>query len=166
MNAGPAVGVESWASVHAEQRRHFAGHGVAWVDDLRASGLEHFKSVGFPTPRDEAWKYTNVAPVARRALASVSAIDPTRLQKAIDAASKGLESCQLIVFVNGVIDRARSDLGGEHEVVSLASALEADPECLSGYLGQGADYRRNGFELGAGTRSRAGEARSGRFLSN
>ncbi len=34
------------------------------VRELREQALAHFHAVGFPTPREEDWKYTNVAPLA------------------------------------------------------------------------------------------------------
>ena len=35
------------------------------VRKLREQALAHFESVGFPTPKQEDWKYTNVAPLAK-----------------------------------------------------------------------------------------------------
>ena len=37
----------------------------SFVADLRAKGLARFEEVGFPTRRDEAWRQTNVAPIAK-----------------------------------------------------------------------------------------------------
>ena len=34
----------------------------AWLTELRSRAFDHFIRVGFPTVRDEDWKYTNVAP--------------------------------------------------------------------------------------------------------
>ena len=39
--------------------------GRSWTREARAKALESFLEKGFPTPRDEEWKYTNVAPIAR-----------------------------------------------------------------------------------------------------
>src|ERR1700761_5683412 len=36
-----------------------------WVQALRASAFERFATLGFPTTRDEEWRFTNVAPIAR-----------------------------------------------------------------------------------------------------
>jgi Fe-S cluster assembly protein SufD len=33
-----------------------------WLSALREDALRHFAEVGYPTPRDEAWRYTNLAP--------------------------------------------------------------------------------------------------------
>ena len=36
-----------------------------WLARARAAALERFEGLGFPTTREEDWKYTNVAPLAR-----------------------------------------------------------------------------------------------------
>jgi Fe-S cluster assembly protein SufD len=36
-----------------------------WVQALRAAAFERFAELGFPTTRDEEWRFTNVAPIAR-----------------------------------------------------------------------------------------------------
>ena len=52
---------------YAEQYANFAGSGPEWLRGLRRKGFDNFSRLGFPTARrgNEAWKYTNVAPVAR-----------------------------------------------------------------------------------------------------
>src|SRR5688572_33311430 len=37
----------------------------AWLASLRKSGMERFAEAGFPTIRDEDWRFTNVAPIAK-----------------------------------------------------------------------------------------------------
>ena len=36
-----------------------------WIQKLRENAFERFAQVGFPTTRDEEWRFTNVAPIAR-----------------------------------------------------------------------------------------------------
>jgi len=36
-----------------------------WLDKLRESAFARFAKLGFPTTRDEEWRFTNVAPIAR-----------------------------------------------------------------------------------------------------
>src|SRR5712692_11457663 len=38
----------------------------SWLRNLRRKGIEHFADAGFPTTRDEDWKFTSVAPIADR----------------------------------------------------------------------------------------------------
>ena len=37
---------------------------------VRRAAFQHFQEIGFPTPKQEEWKYTNVAPIARREFVS------------------------------------------------------------------------------------------------
>jgi Fe-S cluster assembly protein SufD len=57
-------------SVYAEAFREFEGGRTgepSWVARLRAGAFGRFEELGFPTTDEEDWKYTNVAPVARKA---------------------------------------------------------------------------------------------------
>ena len=36
-----------------------------WIQQLREEAFQRFSEVGFPTTRDEEWRFTNVAPIAR-----------------------------------------------------------------------------------------------------
>ena len=38
--------------------------GPRWLQDLRDRGAARFSALGFPTVRDEEWRFTNVAPIA------------------------------------------------------------------------------------------------------
>ena len=38
----------------------------SWLRNLRRKGIEHFADAGFPTTRDEEWKFTSVASIAER----------------------------------------------------------------------------------------------------
>src|SRR5215471_11727817 len=44
---------------------------AAWLRTAREEAFRKFERVGFPTVRDEDWKYTNLAPVARGQFAPV-----------------------------------------------------------------------------------------------
>ena len=39
--------------------------GASWIKRLRENAMDRFKQVGFPSVKEEEWKYTNVAPIAR-----------------------------------------------------------------------------------------------------
>src|SRR6266436_102017 len=36
-----------------------------WLREIREAASERFAELGFPTTRDEDWRFTNVAPLAR-----------------------------------------------------------------------------------------------------
>src|SRR3954447_1787891 len=37
----------------------------SWVSSLRKAGISRFAEFGFPTVKDENWRFTNVAPIAK-----------------------------------------------------------------------------------------------------
>ncbi|MDQ6652001.1 MAG: hypothetical protein M3Y84_04565, partial [Acidobacteriota bacterium] len=37
---------------------------VSWLAHLRESAMDRFAELGFPSVKEEEWKYTNVAPIA------------------------------------------------------------------------------------------------------
>src|SRR5580765_711221 len=42
-----------------------AGKHPSWLFPIRKAGISRFAELGFPTLRDEDWRFTNVAPIAR-----------------------------------------------------------------------------------------------------
>ncbi len=44
--------------------------GPDWLNRLRASAFARFEEMGFPTPHDEAWRYTGIQPITGTAWAS------------------------------------------------------------------------------------------------
>ncbi len=48
-------------------------NGGAWVGDLRRRAMDRFRSLGFPTTRDEEWKYTSLDALRRACLRTVDA---------------------------------------------------------------------------------------------
>ena len=42
-----------------------AGRHPSWVFPLRKAGIARFAELGFPTLKDEDWRFTNVAPIAK-----------------------------------------------------------------------------------------------------
>ena len=60
-----------------EQFERFAkpriGREPAWLNALRKAGISRFAETGFPTTRDEDWRFTNVAPLAKLPMAPAEA---------------------------------------------------------------------------------------------
>ncbi len=107
-------------------RDRLPGGRLPWLATLRAQAAEAFRAQGFPTRRVEAWKYTDLAPVAEAGFDEPL----TPMDDAMDLppAQAGARA----VFVDG---RFRADLssldGLPFEVSSVARHLDA----LDGRLG-------------------------------
>jgi Fe-S cluster assembly protein SufD len=98
---------EHYLAEHARVAARLPGDG--WLRAARAEALRHFAEAGFPTPREEDWKYTDLRALDR--LRPVLA-QPLELDRsAIHAlCPTGLEAHRL-VFVNGFYAPALSDIG-------------------------------------------------------
>ena len=99
--------------------------------------MERFHEMGFPTVRDEAWKYTNVAPIRKVPFEPAPETGPTAAPRIPDDLREG-EEIQ-IVFVNGRFSRALSSAATRRdglEVKSLKQVLAERPEWAEPYLGR------------------------------
>jgi Fe-S cluster assembly protein SufD len=123
------------------------GNAPSWLRARRAQGLTRFLDEGFPTPRLEDWKYTNVAALARHAFrpVPVPVITPA-LRAAIDAARVG--SGHELVFVDGhyVPALSANDTGQPGlTVVSLRDAVTGRRDQVETHLGHYAAKAAHGF---------------------
>lgn len=128
----PAPTLPEWIEAAAA-----ASAGPDWLAERRRDGLQQFAAAGFPTRRDEDWKYTDLKLVARRSFDAglAAALD--------DPGIAGLD-CPALVFVNGRLVAA-GDLPGGATVLPLAQALgEGHPACRE-LLGRIADPARHRF---------------------
>ncbi len=116
----------------------------AWVDALRRTGFEHFSATGFPGKRDERWRYTDVKALARGEFPP--ALAPGEQPEELALPFPEL-ACPRLVFIDGVLDTARSDLDALPEgldVRALDQALAEDDDALAERL-QHRDTERDGF---------------------
>lgn len=106
-----------------------------WTAGLRKSGIDRFGALGFPTTRNEAWKYTNMVPFARGGfrVARTAASAPV----GAGAAWALDEGCRLVI-VDGHFDKAASRLGGLPagvRLLPLGAALAEHRELVEPLLG-------------------------------
>ena len=114
------------------------GHGVPWVRKAREQALERFRALGFPTLRDEDWKYTSVALIEKRHFAPTAGT-PEAVPEEVLAAHRFPDlDADVLVFVGGRFAPQLSRLGRLPEgamVCSLAELLERGAEPLIPYFG-------------------------------
>jgi Fe-S cluster assembly protein SufD len=69
--------------------RHAERHEGAepWLVKLREAAFARFAQLGFPTTRNEEWRFTNVAPIARTAFRHGHAVTLTTMPSAIEELS-------------------------------------------------------------------------------
>lgn len=113
------------------------GDGTDWLDRLRAEARDAYRRDGLPTPRTEAWKYTNLRRLARIGFVPEEAGNTLDLAAIPDGIAV-LDDAYTAVFVNGRFSSALSsleDLPNGVEAVSLAKKLTDDPASLEGQFG-------------------------------
>jgi Fe-S cluster assembly protein SufD len=125
-----------------------AGNGAGWLRSIRRGAIARFSELGFPTPREEDWRFTNVAAIAETSFSlprdgrvelGPQALEPFRFSGSV---------CSQLVFVNGRYAPAISWLRPLSEGVqigSLAQTLTDAPGLLEPYLARYADYQHDGF---------------------
>ncbi len=114
------------------------GHALPWLQNLREEGIRRFNELGFPTPKVESWKYTNLRALER------TVFHPATEHTAgvsIDSVPSliGEKAGHRAVFVNGRFRDELSNLGTlpkGAEVMSFAEALKRDPQFLGSRVDQ------------------------------
>ena len=119
-----------------------------WIQDLRQQALTSFARLGFPTQRQEDWKYTSLRSIERNSFAfpAQSCIGLIEDDLA-DVLMLDLDSHRL-TFVNGVYTPQLSKPGNPPQgvsLVSLAKQLDDDAEHLQTHLANCAPHDFNGF---------------------
>jgi Fe-S cluster assembly protein SufD len=122
------------------------GRGLAWLQEQRSRALSQFSADGFPSPREEEWKYTNVAPIERvlfRPQWSASGpVDAELLNR------YRLADAFTLVFVDGRFDAGSSNLAALPAgvvIAPLSEALERHPELVRSRFGRCLEGETHGF---------------------
>jgi Fe-S cluster assembly protein SufD len=138
---------ETYLDTMGAAEKELAG-APSWLRELRRGGAARFAEVGFPTTREEAWKYTDVTPIVQAgfkpAARGVNGVDPARLE---GFWFENLPSHRL-VFVNGHYSEKLSTPGAWPKgvtVMGLAEALRDQAHRLEPYLGHYVPEKIHGF---------------------
>jgi Fe-S cluster assembly protein SufD len=123
--------------------------GPAWLQAIRERALSVFTARGFPTTKDEEWRFTNVAPVAERVFGRADARAAGGLTPAVvDAAAIGAAGAARAVCVDGRYVAALSEgaaLPHGVEVRSLREVLASEPDRLEPWLARVAAFDGHAF---------------------
>src|ERR1044071_5779483 len=136
-------------NIYADAFREFVSGRTgepSWVARLREGAFERFEETGFPTTDEEDWKYTNVAPVARKSFRTPverAELESAAVERFVSAEARRSR----LVFVDGVYSPEHSSLEGipsQVLVEELGAALAGEHgEVLWNHLarlsGEGSD---------------------------
>ena len=121
----------------------------AWLSSKRREAMDAFKQLGFPTTRDEEWKYTDITLVAN--LAATPIFRPDLNGNAPHIAAKlpfGELAGHRLTFVNGHFAPELSnikELPAGATIKTMARALEEDGELLAQHFGRHLDWENETF---------------------
>jgi len=120
-----------------------------WLMNIRKSGLARFSENGFPTLRDEDWKYTNIKAIAELPFKPVTEL-PASLPTAADLEKfHFLKASQtLLVFVDGQFAPTLSKLPPAQKgvlITTIKEALTKMPELIEQKLSKLSTVDANGF---------------------
>ncbi len=128
------------------------GQNLPWLSQLRKDGLNKFLANGFPSPREEEWRYTNVSAIEKKLFTPVLGFVSTPANVYdIDAdwlKSQQLENAWSVVLVNGYFSAELSildDLPDGVIIMSMGAALMSLPDRLQPYFSQAVQSNKHGF---------------------
>jgi Fe-S cluster assembly protein SufD len=119
--------------------------GSRWLQDLRDHAASRFVELGFPTTRDEEWRFTNVSPIAST---EFRLAPPSKLNAEMLDAFLYADAAFRLVVVNGRFSPELSRTSGLPAGLkfgSLATAVTEQADVVGRYLGQLADPNARAF---------------------
>jgi Fe-S cluster assembly protein SufD len=124
------------------------GQALPWLQELRVGALTQFSAQGFPSLREEEWRYTNVSAIEKKLFVPMLEFVGNK-----DACNAPLQSYQLqdawsVVLVDGHFSAELSVLEGLPEtvsVMSMADALAKQPDMLEKYINRAVNNDEHSF---------------------
>ena len=119
----------------------------AWLRDLRDNAFVRFSKVGFPTSRDEDWRFTNLAAFVRTPFRLAQRRE-VRITDSDLGAWRLKDAAAQIVFVDGHFEPALSKLNPLPkgvEIDGLKQAIANQEQTVSDHLGRYLDIERDPF---------------------
>ena len=137
-------GTDWYQSRFADFEQNLNGEAQSPVHQLRRDAIAHFTATGFPTNRDEEWRFTNIAPLTR--------IDFELAAKTDEPATANIAPLRYglpgPVFVDGHFSPSLSQLDALPQgvvVKNLRTAFLEDADLVSRYIGQDAMSKEQAF---------------------
>jgi Fe-S cluster assembly protein SufD len=119
----------------------------AWLRGLREDAFSRFCETGFPTTKDEDWRFTNVSAISNTSFQMVDGNQRIATLESLKSFHIPGAACR-IVFVNGRFAPQLSDMGSLPpgvKVGSLADEIAQNPAALKPHLGRYINTGRDGF---------------------
>ena len=103
----------------------------------RAEALSQFLAAGFPTKKDEEYKYTDLSEAVNKQYSLVPKQEFHITKEQLDQLHLGEEHFDFIVFVNGKFQKALSKISVENaEFLTLNNAFSSNKDLIEKYFNQ------------------------------
>src|SRR6516162_1640154 len=91
----------TYLSEFSRFEKELAEHPDSSVHRLRRAAIKRFTELGFPTTRNEDWKFTNVAPIARVPFRLAQRQDKALTELELKRLGPRIGECHRLVLVDG-----------------------------------------------------------------
>jgi len=122
--------------------------GPSWLLPIRKAAISRFMELGFPTTRDEEWRYTNVAPIANTAFERPDSDTTCVKRSQIEPFVLADSASSLLVFVNGHyaahLSTVRNGAAGVR-IGNLAAVIASEDGLVTQHLTRYASYKVQPF---------------------
>ncbi|MCG8357959.1 MAG: Fe-S cluster assembly protein SufD [Kiloniellales bacterium] len=129
--------IQPYAEHFAGLQSRLPGEDPVWLKSLRQDAIDRFAEAGFPTPRAETWKYTNLRPLLKQRFTPSAETDAAISIDTVPSVLPRESAGPRLVFINGRLRDDLSDHAALPEGVSLLglrAALDADPQGIAKLL--------------------------------
>jgi Fe-S cluster assembly protein SufD len=139
------------SGAHLKELESFAGAATAedpeWLESLRHSARHRFATTGFPSARDEEWRFTPITPIAQRIWRPAAAGGERLTREQLAPFVFGHAEWCTLVFVNGEYRPGLSSPGNLPPGVIATTLAEAlrDGELVQRHLGRYARIEESPF---------------------
>ncbi|MDE3058587.1 MAG: Fe-S cluster assembly protein SufD [Bacteroidota bacterium] len=126
-----------------------ASSAPAWMKTARSAGISNFSALGFPTIKNEDWKFTNIVPLLKvpfRYASEHHRVSVTREKLSPYVYSESAKS--YVAVVNGRFSPSLSNLSALPsgvEIESLEKAATKSPDLLKRFLNKRVPNERSAF---------------------
>ena len=106
------------------------------VHAMRRDAMQRFTELGFPTTRQEEWRFTNIVPITKTQFQPILRYDVNGVTKS-DLQPYVLDHALRLVFIDGMFSPELSDIQSQAagvEAGSLAETLKKDSNTIQPYI--------------------------------
>jgi len=118
------------------------------ANDLRRKAADQFDTLGFPTIKNEEWKYTNVSKYVDESWEQRTSKIQQVLENLRGLTLPEIVEAHKLVFFDGVFNKELSEIKKDDPAIvvsSLSEASKTNKDLISKYLGTGLSSETNGL---------------------